>query len=257
MIPWYGLTLLGTTDTYYDGNINQVSVEEDDIDYLLAEANRVLQTVNWQKSDIIGQYAGLRVLKQSSKTTLSAVSRDWELHNAENGLLSSMGGKFTSAREDAAQIVNAVCKNLNLNTPCQTDGRAFPWLPASDYGQWLANTLAKAKALQIDDESAQWLIKRHGKRVSLIFQSIADEPALAKRILTPLAFITADLVFCARQEMVVHLDDLLRRRLPIFILAKMTAAEFQPIADFIAGTLAWDADRLAAELAICRRAKLF
>ena len=115
VIPWYGLTLLGTTDTPYFGDINQIKVEADDIDYLLTAANRVLQSVHWQKSDIIGQYAGLRVLKQSSKTSTSAVSRDWELKTAHNGLLTSIGGKFTSAREDAAQIVNTVCKNLHFN----------------------------------------------------------------------------------------------------------------------------------------------
>jgi glycerol-3-phosphate dehydrogenase len=244
MIPWYGLTLLGTTDTYYDGDINQVNVEEADIDYLLAEANHVLHGVHWEKSDIIGQYAGLRVLKQGPKTAPSAASRDWELNVASNGLLTSIGGKFTSAREDATQI---------FNTPCATDGRAFPWLPATDYGQWSASTLAKAKALQIDDESAQWLLKRHGKRVALVFDLIADDLDLARRILPPLPFIMADLVFCARHEMVMHLDDLLRRRLPLFILAKMTATEFQYIAGFVATALAWDTDKLTAELAICRR----
>jgi glycerol-3-phosphate dehydrogenase len=90
MIPWYGLTLLGTTDTHYAGDIEQIKVEADDIDYLLTAANRVLQSVHWKKSDIIGQYAGLRVLKQSSKTSPSAVSRDWELKAAHNGLLSQL-----------------------------------------------------------------------------------------------------------------------------------------------------------------------
>jgi glycerol-3-phosphate dehydrogenase len=72
-----------------------------------------------------------------------------------------------------------------------------------------------------------------------------------------LPFIGADLVFCARHEMVVHLDDLLRRRIPLFILSKMTPAEFRPIVDIISTTLAWDADKLRNELAICTRKGFF
>ena len=253
MIPWYGLTLLGTTDTDYADDIEQIKVEADDIDYLLIEANRVLQSVHWKKSDIIGQYAGLRVLNQSSKTSPSAVSRDWELKSNHNGLLTSMGGKFTSAREDAAQIVNTACKNLRITVPCKTDGRPFPWLPETDYSLWSVNTLADAKALHIDDESALWLIKRHAKRVPLIFELIANDPNLAKRMLPSLPFIGADLVFCARHEMVVHLDDLLRRRIPLFILSKMTPDEYRTITDIIATTLAWDADKLHKELWFCRK----
>ncbi len=257
MIPWYGLTLLGTTDTNYAGDIEQIKVEADDIDYLLTAANRVLQSVHWKKSDIIGQYAGLRVLKQSSKTSPSAVSRDWELKTAHNGLLTSVGGKFTSAREDAAQIVNTVCKNLHVNESCKTNGRPFPWLPETDFCQWSANIQAEASALHIDDESAHWLIKRHAKRVPLIFELCANDPNLAKRIIPSLPFIGADLVFCARYEMVVHLDDLLRRRMPFFILSKMTPAEFRPISNIISTALAWDAVKLHNELAICTRKGLF
>ena len=257
MIPWYGLTLLGTTDTPYDGDIEQVNAEADDIDYLLTEANRVLKSVHWNKSDIIGQYAGLRVLKQSSKTSPSAVSRDWELKIAHNGLLTSIGGKFTSAREDAAQIVNTVCHNLGLNESCQTDGKAFPWLPETDFQEWSTTILANAKSLYIDDESALWLIKRHAKRVPLIFELIANDPHLAKRIIPSLPFIVADLVFCARHEMVVHLDDLLRRRMPLFILSKMTPTECRTITGIIATTLAWDTDKLNDELAICTRKGFF
>lgn len=257
MIPWYGLTLLGTTDTPYAGDIEQIKVEADDMDYLLTEANRVLHAVHWKKSDIIGQYAGLRVLKQSSETSPSAASRDWELKTARNGLLMSIGGKFTSAREDAAQIVDTVCKNLHINAVCKTHGRPFPWLPETDFCLWTASTLAAAKALGIDDESALWLIKCHGKRVPLIFEQCVQDPRLIKRMIPSLPFIGADLVFCARHEMMVHLDDLLRRRLPLFILAKMTPAEYRPITGIIAATLGWDADKLRNELAICTRKGFF
>lgn len=250
MIPWYGLTLLGTTDTDYFGNIEQVRVEPEDVAYLLAEANRVLN-IHWTEADIIGRYAGLRVLKQSLEAAPSDVSRDWELKVADNGLLTAIGGKITSAREDAAQIVDTLCAYLGVDGSCRTDGKFFPWLPEQDYRQWSNAALIKAVALGIDNESAEWLLRRHAKRVSAVFQLIEQNAAWAKRITPPVPFITADLVFCAGNEMVVHLEDLLRRRIPLLILAKMTHAELRHIAEIVAATLGWDEATLNNEVEMC------
>ncbi len=238
LIPWYGLTLLGTTDTEYIGDVNQVGVDADDIGYLLAEANRVLNKSNrWTEADIIGSYAGVRVLKQSSKANPSAISRDWELKVAENGLLTSIGGKITSAREDAAQIVNTLCARLGIDKPCATNGRPFPWLPDGDYRIWSEAALAEAMALGVDGESALWLVRRHAKRVAMIFQLIRQDKLLVGRITPTLPFIYAELVFCANNEMVVHLEDLLRRRIPLLILAKLSQHELHDIDGFVGKTL--------------------
>jgi glycerol-3-phosphate dehydrogenase len=250
MIPWYGLTLLGTTDTDYTGDVERLSVEAGEVDYLLTEANLVLGA-KWTETDIIGRYAGLRVLKQSSKVAPSAVSRDWELKVADNGVLTSIGGKITSAREDAARIVNKLCENLGVSESCKTNDRPFPWLPDQDYRQWSAEALIKATALGVDSESAQWLIRRHAKRVSVIFQLIEQDAALATRITPTLPFIFADLVFCSANEMVVHPDDLLRRRIPLLILAKMSQAEWHHLAEITAKMLGWDEAALINELEMC------
>ncbi|MDD2702177.1 MAG: glycerol-3-phosphate dehydrogenase/oxidase, partial [Sideroxydans sp.] len=98
IIPWYGRTLLGTTDTDYQGDVAQVKVEAADIEYLLDAANDYLQQ-DWCKADVIGSYAGVRVMKQSDDEHPSAASRDWELKTPANGLHHAIGGKLTSARE--------------------------------------------------------------------------------------------------------------------------------------------------------------
>jgi glycerol-3-phosphate dehydrogenase len=251
IMPWYGLTLLGTTDTYYDGDIDHVMVKAEEINYLLSEANRVLKTVNWTEQDIIGRYAGLRVLKQSAVASPSSISRDWELKNSKNGLLSSIGGKFTSAREDAACIVDTLCRNSGVNESCKTFGKPFPWLPVGDYQQWADSKLKQAEELSIDTESALWLLRRHGDRVSGVFELIKQDAELAKRITPALPFITADLVFCAQHEMVVHLEDLLRRRLPLLILSKIALAELQHLAGIAAKVLVWDNERINRECELC------
>lgn len=251
MIPWYGLTLLGTTDTLYEGDIERVAVEADDVQYLLTEANNFLHSTTWTEQDIIGRYAGLRVLKQNATESPSDVSRDWKLRREENGILTSIGGKFTSAREDAARIVDKVCENLAIGESCRTYGHPFPWLPETDFQEWSEAVLAEAGRLTVDDESAQWLIRRHGKRTPEILLIIEEKPQLANRITPTLPFIYADLVFCARHEMVVHLEDLLRRRMPLLILSKMSRTELFRLAEIVAATLAWDTRTLSEEVEAC------
>ncbi|MDP2805812.1 MAG: glycerol-3-phosphate dehydrogenase/oxidase, partial [Gallionellaceae bacterium] len=106
MIPWYGLTLVGTTDTDYQGDVACVVVEDADVQYLLREVNHYLNT-QLTKLDVIGSYAGLRAMRQSEAGKPSAVSRDWALKSDGKGYFYSVGGKLTSAREDASLIVDA------------------------------------------------------------------------------------------------------------------------------------------------------
>ena len=251
LIPWYGRTLLGTTDLDYHGNLDQVTVQADDVDYLLAEANHYLKTA-WTKQDVIGSYAGLRVMKKSADASPSAVSRDWELKTTANGVHYSVGGKITSSREDAARIVDTVCAQLGVETPCHTGEKISPWAPVENYSAWSARTHERASQLGIDPESAKWLIRRHGKRVNEIFSSIENDHPLAARIFPQLPFIYADLLWSAGNEMVVHLDDLLRRRMPLSILANLAESDFRRLAEMVAPTLGWDDSAVNREVEHCR-----
>lgn len=246
IIPWYGITLVGTTDTNYSGDIEQVVVAPGEVDYLLSETNHYLST-RWTTGDVIGSYAGLRVMRKSDDDSPSAVSRDWELKTNEDGVFYSIGGKLTSAREDAAVIVDAVCDRLGKAVPCRTLGRNFPWTPP-DFTAWSMALAERAGQLGIDAECSKWLIRRHGKRAEEIICDVANNGALAKRIVPTLPFIYADLLFCAREEMVEHLDDLLRRRMPLLILAKLGKTELRAIAGAVSGILAWDTGRVEQEL---------
>ncbi len=252
MIPWYGCTLLGTTDTDYDDSSTRASVNAGDIDYLLAAANGYLKT-NWTESDIIGRFAGVRVLKQSAASEPSAISRDWELKTADNGVHYSIGGKITSARQDSTHIVDAVCSKLGVKTPCATQNTPFPWAPQEGFAGWFSSILQKSIQLGVDAKSATWLIRRHGTRVIEILQNIETNPNLARRIIPSTPFIFADLEFCARTEMVVHLDDLLRRRMPLLILTQLTTRDLQQIATHIAGIMNWNDATINAEIEHCRQ----
>jgi glycerol-3-phosphate dehydrogenase len=250
IIPWYGRTLLGTTDTDYQGDIDNVIVEDQEVQYLLSAANRYLKTV-WTMQDVIGSYAGVRVMKQSDDALPSSVSRDWELKTADNRLHHAIGGKLTSAREDAAFIVDTVCMHLGVKNACLTKDRDFPWKPKSVFALWTKEVSAQAQRLGIDEESAKWLLRRYGNRVEYVLDIVVEDPRLGERIVADLPFIKADLIFSAREEMVLHLSDLLRRRMPLLILAQLSEAKIRHLAELVAPVLGWDENRIAQEVRAC------
>lgn len=256
VIPWYGQTLLGTTDTAYRGSPDDIEIAESDIVYLLEAVNAYLQTP-WRRADVIGAFAGVRVLNsaatQASTDRPSSVSRDWELKTAANGVHYSIGGKLTSARQEATKIVDRVCNALNIQTPCATQARFFPWYPqqANNFDSWAQHMQQQAEQAGVDAQSACWLIRRHGVKMTDILQTIAHEPALAERIIPSTPFIYADLLHCAQHEMAVHLDDILRRRTPLLILTKMTTTDLNRIVEKVAGILHWDNARCKREITRC------
>jgi glycerol-3-phosphate dehydrogenase len=258
VIPWYGLTLLGTTDTSYQGSLDDIEIDQTEIAYLLDAANAYLQKP-WSDADIISAFAGVRVLKSTPESEATAapssISRDWELKTTDNGAHYSIGGKLTSARQDAAQIVDHVCTALEIQGHCATHGRLFPWYPhesSEDFLTWSQTMQEQAILSGVDRESAFWLIRRHGGNAAEILQAIARQPVLAERIIPSLPFINADLMHCAAHEMVVHLDDALRRRIPLLILAELTETDLYRMAGCISGVLHWDAARCRQEVARCQ-----
>jgi len=250
IIPWYGMTLLGTTDEDYLGDVNQLASTAADADYLLTAANHYLQT-QFTQQDIVARYAGIRVMQRSDAAHPSQLSRDWRLQTDGHGVHFSVGGKITSARVDAASIVDTVCKNLAIRTDCATANKPFPWTPAENFANWYQAQMQRAQQLKVDAESAHWLLHRHGKNAPLILDSILAAPDTAQRIVASVPFITADLCWCAQHEMIVHLDDLLRRRLPLLILAKLDATSLQDIAATIAPLLNWSDEKIKLEVQRC------
>ena len=79
------------------------------------------------------------------------------------------------------------------------------------------------------------------------------DPHLAERIVPSLPFIYADLMYCARNEMVMHLDDLLRRRMPLLILARLDEGTLRRIAATVATAMDWDEAAVSREIASCRQ----
>lgn len=147
--------------------------------------------------------------------------------------------------------MDKVCKKLGVAAACAGKGSVLPWTPARDFAEWSCESRALAQELGIDEESALWLLRRHGMRVADVFDVVRETPQYASRIVSAVPLIFADLLLCARNEMAVHLSDLWCRRMPLLILDKLDADQLRHIAEQLAPVLHWDAQRIADEVAAC------
>jgi hypothetical protein len=111
-IPRAGITYFGTTDTNYSGSLDDIKVEEDDIDYLLAAVNGMFPDVQLKKEDIKSSWAGLRPLIHQEGKSPSELSRKDEIFVSEEGLISIAGGKLTGYRKMAERVVDKVMQSL-------------------------------------------------------------------------------------------------------------------------------------------------
>jgi glycerol-3-phosphate dehydrogenase len=249
LIPWYGKTLVGTTDTAYDGDPDAVAVEPADVDYLLSELRVHVPGLGWAESDILGRFAGLRMLRNVRGVAPSAVTREWRLESPEPGLLLPVGGKLTSARVDAGRVVAGVLDALGRPAGPLPTERPLPWAPGAPFAPWQDELHAAGVAAGLDDETARWATHRFGARVADLHDLVRSRSDLAQRVVANGPFCRGEIVLAGRDEMANTLKDVLRRRLPAALFASIDAAIADDAAALLGEPLGWDAARRQREVA--------
>ena len=112
LIPWKGQTLIGTTDTDYEGDPGQAEATEEEISYLIEGTNGCLPSLRIRRERVISTFAGVRPLVASEGKDPWAISRRHRIHEDPNGLISVVGGKFTTFRKIAAAVVDRLAKKF-------------------------------------------------------------------------------------------------------------------------------------------------
>ena len=137
IIPWNNRYLIGTTDIRYEGDLDHVHIESDEINYLLYEANRVIPSANLTREQILFAYSGVRPLPFTTKRNAQTVTRRHFIrpHTESDNLFSIVGGKLTTYRSLAEQAVDAVFKKLGRTSPeCKTDREPLPGAVTPNFG---------------------------------------------------------------------------------------------------------------------------
>ncbi len=237
VVPWRGVSLLGTTDTAYPGDPDAVGVSEADIAGLLGFINKHLPAAHLKRGDVKHFYAGLRPLVDDKSGSTYGASRKAEMidHAKDDkveGLFSVIGGKWTTSRDLAEKVVNcAVTKLGKTANPCATGTTLLPGGVAM-FSQY-AKQHAKAELPDMTH-----LLRLYGKRHTALFAEAGNRPELLKPI-SPYGDIGAQVTFAIREEAALTLEDIVMRRTGIGQLGNPGNDALEYIADIAVDALGW------------------
>jgi glycerol-3-phosphate dehydrogenase len=252
VIPTEAGWLIGDTDTPWMHSPDQVVASGADVDYVLAKANELLVDP-LGRDDVLGVFAGLRPLVgPAAVSDTTRLSRRHVVEQPLPGLTTIAGGKYTTYRVMAADLVDAATREL-ADVPASLTARA-PLVGAEGFvSAWHRRARLGAK-VGLDPTTIERLLRRYGGRVDELLEIIGERPELAEPLPAGAGHIAAEVVHACRHEAALRLEDVLERRTRLAITTRdrgTRAAE--QVASLMAGVLGWDGERTDREVAAWRR----
>ncbi len=240
VVPWGELTYVGTTDTDYDGPLDDPPVTREDVDYLLS----AIAFTGVTDRDVVGAWAGLRPLVKSASSGRTAdLSRRHRVTPSPSGVTTITGGKLTTYREMAADTIDAVVDQLGdrvSGVGRRSRTRALRLRGADGY----------EAVRHLGDPVAEHLANRFGGEARTVLAMAEANPELRRPLVPGLPYIRAEAVYAVRHEMARSVDDVLTRRTRSRLLARdASAAAATEVADLIAPLLGISAEKAAAQAA--------
>ena len=230
VVPWGNLTYVGTTDTDYDGPLDDPECTPDDVAYLLRALNAVI-TDPVREDDVLGTWAGLRPLLRTAANDRTAdLSRRHAVRRSEGGLVTVTGGKLTTYRRMAADTVDEVDALLGKRRRCRT--KRLKLLGADSYEDPPETN---------EPSRHEHLAHRYGTEGAEVEALVDQEPALGAPLVPGLPYLKAEAVHAVRSEMARTLDDVLSRRTRARLLARDdSVAAAEDTAALVGRELGWD-----------------
>jgi glycerol-3-phosphate dehydrogenase len=240
-LPWYGRTLVGTTDNDYEGDTAHPKPAEDDLEYLLAAVNEFFD-VSLTESDLVGAYAGVRPLISTGDPKKSVdISRKAELYETSSGMLTITGGKLTTWRRMAKQTVDRLVEREGREAPCHT-------------AEIPLGMEARPEDLEapegVGEESVSQLAFRYGHAARAVLDLAWKDPKLARPIVPGRPDLLAEVAIAAHREQARCVADVLLRRTRLGLLAApqlRDVAAVRPVAEVLGAELGWSRRRVKKE----------
>jgi len=255
VIPRGPVVYLGTTDTDYDGPLDNPVVNEDDVTYLLEAAERTFAIPRIRLEEVTGAWAGLRPLLHEEGKKPSELSRKDEIMVSASGLISVAGGKLTTFRRMAERTVDMVAeqiKEVSGNTLKPRGRSEEDLLSGGETGDDVPGYAGRLAARwpTVASDVVLRLVDLYGSNAERIVEGIAADPSLGERLAPGSALTRAEVEYVVREEYAVTVEDVLERRTRLFLFDPENGVPVAPaVAAIMSRLLKWDASRAAAEIA--------
>ncbi|MEY4411833.1 MAG: hypothetical protein RL560_92 [Actinomycetota bacterium] len=239
LIPWGDKWIVGTTDTPYEADRAQPLATSEDVQYILDQANRVLEP-QLKSEDIIGVFAGLRPLvANNSESTTTKLSREHTVDRPAPGFVSLAGGKYTTYRVMAKDAVDLAVLDLRrLVSDSVTE--KLPLIGADGYHALTQQVAKIAAESGLTESTVTHLLDRYGSLISEILEIIEEDPQYAERLIPDLPYLKAEVLHAAMYEGALSVADVLMRRTRIsFESSDSGLSAADEVAHIIAPTLGW------------------
>jgi glycerol-3-phosphate dehydrogenase len=259
-LPWRGHTIIGTTDTFFQDEPDLVATTQEDIDGLLEKAASVHPGAKLSRQDVQHFYVGLRPLVDTdnnpdNNTNTYTASRAAEIvdHEVESnlpGLLSAIGGKWTTSRNVASKVVDKVLEKLphrlHQAKPCAT---AHTPIYAGDTGPFAEfSSRLKSNHPNWPEDILDNLAKNYGTKAETVLSIANDHSSPLDRLCEDKPEIAAEIVYTVRHEMALALDDVIFRRTGIGTLGHPGQDVLNRCAEIMAEELGWDEAEKAIQI---------
>ncbi len=270
IVPWNGRYLIGTTDFRYEDDLDYVSADSDEVDYLIDETNAVVPGANLQRDDVLFTYSGVRPLPFKPAGSESSITRSHVVYDhakgkstaggrikvsggpkKAEGLISIVGGKLTTYRNLARQTTDAVYKKLGAKPPkCATDRVPLPGGAVPDLDAFSVEFTARSG---LPDVLAARLLKVYGARAYDVLAEAGEDPSLKESLASPptveTGLLGCEVLYAFRHELAEKLTDALLRRTMVGMGPNVGLDVDEAAARVVVEHLGWSEERAKQEVA--------
>ena len=275
-IPWGDRTYVGTTDTDFEGDPGEVAATLADVDYLVDAANAYFPSNPIAREDVISTWAGVRPLmapaggSDNEELSESSVSREHQILVGHDGLVTIAGGKLTTYRRMAAEVVDTAVRLIELTggrlelDPAKTDRTPLPgavgW-PENDDHARVADEVSRAGHPHVPDDVARYLGDTYGMRAIDLARLVQKKPSLGARLVPGRPEILVQVDWAVHEELAATVCDVMMRRTQLLLRDRDQGLSAAPtVAARMASLLGWDdatetreLERYRAQVALSRR----
>lgn len=251
-VPWRHTVLLGTTDADYAGDLDAVHAAADEVAWILASANHAFLDVHLTSAEVLSTFAGLRPLARGEMRAAYRATREHQIAVSGSGLISIVGGKLTTHRAMAQDVVDLAARELGGAARCRTAELPLEAGPAL-VGAALPE--AARAAADLDEETARYLVEAYGARSLEVLRLATAQPALRRPLVAGLPYLWAEVAYAVDQELACTLSDVLIRRTRVIHEDRNQGLpQAAEVARWMGSALGWEAAEVERQVADYRRA---